>query len=110
MAQSRQIELALKRGRLQERIASQRAALAAQVVPIAEALNAIDRTLAAGRSGVATIKRHPGLVAAAVAAVVALRPRRVWRWGRRALVGWSMWRKLRGRIEGAGLLHRRKPA
>lgn len=107
---SRQIELAVQRGRLQERIASQRAVLAAQAVPIAEALAGIDRAIAAGRSGVAYVKRHPGQAGAAVALLAALRPRRVWRWGQRALVGWSLWRKLRSRLESAGFIDRRQSA
>lgn len=48
--QTREIELALKRGRLQERIAGQRAALATQVIPIAKALGTTDQAIALGRA------------------------------------------------------------
>lgn len=107
---NREIELALKRGRLQERIASQRSTLAAQSVPIFGALETTDRALAMGRSGIEYVKHHPGQVGAAIAVLAILRPKRVWRWGRRAFVAWSVWNKLRGRLEGSGLFARRAKA
>ncbi|MFO1345291.1 MAG: YqjK-like family protein [Rhodocyclaceae bacterium] len=104
----KEVELALKRGRLQERIAAQRVALAAQVVPIAGALATADRAVALGRSGVAYIRTHPLQVGAAFALLAILRPRRVWRWSRRAFIAWGAWRKLRARIEASGLLGRQQ--
>jgi hypothetical protein len=103
----KEVELALKRGRLQERIAAQRATLAAQVVPIAGALATADRAVALGRSGIAYVRTHPLQVGAAFALLAILRPRRVWRWSRHAFVAWGAWRKLRARIEAAGFLGRR---
>ncbi len=103
----KEVELALKRGRLQERIAAQRATLAAQVVPIAGALATADRAVALGRSGMAYIRTHPLQVGAAFALLAILRPRRVWRWSRRAFVAWGAWQKLRARIEATGALGRR---
>jgi hypothetical protein len=99
---SREIELALKRGRLQERIAGQRAQLAAEVRPIAGALASADRTIAVGQAGIRYIRRHPVQVGIAFAALAVLRPRRVWRWSRRALLAWSAWRKIRMKIEASG--------
>lgn len=99
---NRQIELALKRGRLQERIASQRATLAAQVRPVTQALETADRGLAMARSGLDYIKHHPGQVGAAVVVLAVLRPGRVWRWGRRAFVAWGVWNRLRNRLENSG--------
>lgn len=107
---NREIELALKRGRLQERIAGQRAMLAAQAAPIAAALASTDRAVAIGRAGIAYVKRHPVGVGAAIVALAILRPRRVWRWGRRAFVAWGIWKKLRHRLESAGLVPRRGAA
>jgi hypothetical protein len=31
-----------------------------------------------------------------------LRPKRVWRWGRRAFFAWGLWRKARARLAAAG--------
>jgi hypothetical protein len=101
---NREIELALKRGRLQERIAAQRATLAAQMGPIANILGAADRTIALGKSGIAYARTHPVTVGAAVALLAALRPKRVWRWSRRVFLAWTAWRKLRIRLEGLGLV------
>lgn len=102
-----EVEIALKRGRLQERIAAQRATLKAQVVPIAGALATADRAVAVGRAGIAYVRTHPLQVGVAFALLAILRPRRVWRWSRRAFVVWGTWRKLRARIEMSGLFGRR---
>ncbi|MFA7292299.1 MAG: YqjK-like family protein [Rhodocyclaceae bacterium] len=107
---NRQIELALKQGRLQERIATQRAALAAQMQPIAGALETADVAIGTGRSGLNYIKRHPGQVGAAFAVLAILRPKRVWQWGRRAFIAWSLWRKVRSQLNQAGLIPRRRTA
>lgn len=107
---SREIELALKRGQLQERIAQQRATIATQMRPVAAALATADRAIAVGRTGIAYVKRHPMQLGLALAALVILRPRRVWRWGRRAFLAWGVWRKLRVRLEATGLVARRTPA
>lgn len=108
--QNRQIELALKKGRLQERIASQRAILAAQAAPIVAAVEATDQAMAVGRAGIDYVKRHPGQVGAVIAALAIMRPKRAWQWGRRAFVAWGLWTKVRSRLEGVGLTPRRGPA
>jgi hypothetical protein len=100
---NRQIELALKRGRLQERIASQRASLAIQVRPVLHTLETADQGLALARTGLAYVKRHPGQVGITFAVLAILRPARVWRWGRRAFVAWGIWKKLRDGLESTGL-------
>lgn len=100
---NRQIELALKQGRLQERIASQRTTLAAQMRPIVQTLEAADQGLTMARSGLDYVKHHPGQVGAAFVVLAVLRPARVWRWGRRAFVAWGIWNKLRDRLESTGL-------
>jgi hypothetical protein len=106
--QNRQIELALKQGRLQERIAGQRATLAAQMQPVSSALETADVVIATGRTGVNYVKHHPGQVGAAFAILAILRPKRVWQWGRRAFIAWSLWRKLQGPLNQAGIMIRRK--
>lgn len=106
--QNRQIELALKQGRLQERIAGQRATLAAQMQPISSALETADVAIATGRSSIDYVRRHPGQVGAAFAVLAILRPKRVWQWGRRAFIAWGLWRKLQGPLHQAGLILRRK--
>ena len=103
------IELSLQRGRLQERIATQRATLATQLRPVADALETTDRALAGARRGVDYVKRHPGQVGAAVALLALLRPKGVWRWGRRAFVAWGLWKKARRTLAATGL-GRSRPA
>jgi hypothetical protein len=53
--------------------------------------------------GVRWLRRNPQLVVGAGVALAVVRPKRAWRWGRRAFVGWQLWRKLRD------LLDRRAP-
>jgi hypothetical protein len=93
------IEIGIRRGRLQERIARQRAELGGQLRPLRDALASTDRAVALVDAGVAGIRRHPSLVLAAFVVLALLKPRRVWRWGRRAFFVWRTWRVLRGRIE-----------
>lgn len=85
------IELAVRRGALAERIASQRAALKQHASGL--------ETLCAGGDtlllGVDWLKHHPAAVGAAVFAVVLARPRRAWRWARRGIFLWRGWRSLR---------------
>ncbi|MBI2307033.1 MAG: hypothetical protein HYU78_06980 [Rhodocyclales bacterium] len=96
------IELSLQRGRLQERIAAQRATLATQLRPIVGALETTDQALATARRGIDYMKQHPGQVGAAVAVLAVLRPKGVWRWGRRTFVAWSLWKKIRTRLVASG--------
>lgn len=100
--EKRLIELGLQRGRLQERIASQRATLAGQLRPIAGALISTDQALATARRGIDYVKRHPGQVGVAVALLAVLRPKGIWRWGRRSFIAWSLWKKIRTRLAASG--------
>ena len=45
------------------------------------------------------LRAHPQVVVAAGVALLVAKPSRVWRWGRRAFVGWQAWRKLRALLE-----------
>lgn len=93
------IEIGIQRGRLIERIATQRASLGQRMQPVHRVLNGADRTLAAVRSASNYVKRHPGTVAATLAVLVVLKPRRAWRWGRRSFVAWRTWHALREQFE-----------
>lgn len=103
------IELSLQRGRLQERIAAQRATLATQLRPLVAAVATADHALASARRGVDYVKRHPGQVGAAIVLLALLRPKGVWRWGRRAFVAWGLWKKARRTLAATGL-GRSRPA
>lgn len=92
------IDIAIRRGRLIERIAYQRAALGSEVQPICGALQTADRTIARVRTVTAYLKQHPGIVLVAVALLAALKPRRAWRWARRGFVVWRTWRTLQERF------------
>lgn len=87
----RLIELHIERGRLLERIASQRHELAQQVMPLQRTLHFGDRLAAIGLQGKLFALQHPLAVAAALGAIVVLRPGFVLRWSRRAFVTWRTW-------------------
>lgn len=90
----RLLELAVRRGALQERIASQRETLAANAYPVADALGLADKAAA----GVTWLRQRPGVVGGVVAGLVVLGPRRALRWGRRALFLWGSVQGLRKKL------------
>jgi hypothetical protein len=96
-------DLHLRRGRLLERIANQRATLTQEVQPVRSALFTADRLLDIVYVGVDHVKRHPGLAALAVAAFFIARPRRIWRWSKRAFFVWQTWRAVRNKLLVLGL-------
>jgi hypothetical protein len=98
--QKRLIELQLQRGRLLERIAHQRQTLALQVRPVAHTLHVGDRLSDAMAQCKRFAQEHPLAVAAAVGAVVVLRPGGVLRWTRRGLVAWRTWSSVRSALPG----------
>lgn len=106
----KQIELALRRGRLQERIAGQRAMLTTQMRPVAAALDNADRGIALTRTAIAYVKGHPLQVGFVFAALALSKPRRLIRWGRRAFVAWGLWQKLRPHLEAVRSRLNRRPA
>jgi hypothetical protein len=89
------VDIALQRGRLIERIATQRSFLGHQMQPVQQALDKVDRTRALVLMGGAFVRTHPGTVAAIVAVLALLKPRRAWRWGRRGFIAWRTWLSLR---------------
>lgn len=89
MSISKRLELAEKRGRLSARIQAQRETLARQTVPLADALAVADRGVALAERAKHFVQRQPAVVGGAVALLFVLRPRRVFRWSRRA---WLLWK------------------
>ena len=83
----RQLALAYRRGALQARSAAQRQALAHHAQPLAGVCAAGDQALA----GVDWLKRHPVAVFLTTFILVAAKPVRAFRWGRR---GYKFWRAL----------------
>ena len=102
----RLIDIGIRRGRLIERIARQRALLGEQLQPVRSVLDATDRSIAGVRSGIAYLRQHPTIIVAAVALLVVLKPRRVWRWAQRGFVVWRTWRALRSQLAAFGLRSR----
>ncbi|MCB2039589.1 MAG: hypothetical protein H6929_21405 [Rhodoferax sp.] len=96
--QARLIELQLQRGRLLERIAHQRRALADQSQPVAHVLHVGDRLAEVVAQGKVFVLRHPLAVAAVVGALVVLRPAGVWRWSRRGFFAWRTWTAMRAAL------------
>lgn len=92
-------DLALQRGRLLERIATQRRQLGDDLQPLCAALRAGDRAVAGAQAGVAYVKTHPRSFALLLGALLLLRPRRTWRWFKRGFVFWRAWRALRRQLD-----------
>jgi hypothetical protein len=92
-------ELHLQRGRLLERIASQRASLSNELAPVHTALDSTDRVFGRVHAGVDYLRAHPAVIAVlGLAAVFVVKPRRIWRWSSRAFSVWQTWRVMRDRF------------
>lgn len=102
----RLIDIGIRRGRLIERISTQRAQLGRQLQPVATVLNTADQAVAGIRTGADFARRHPTAIAATVALLVLLKPRRAWRWAGRAFIAWRSWRALREQLVAFGILPR----
>jgi len=92
----RLVAIGAKRAHLIERAASERAQLAQALQSWAQPLSLVDRCIAAIRFVIA----RPPLVAGAALVLVLLRPRRAFRWARRALAIWQGYRWLTQRAAG----------
>ena len=93
-------DLHLRRGRLLERIAYQRAALSEQVEPLHSAFDRTDQFLGRVYAVVYYLKTHPvGAAALALVTVYLVKPRRAWRWSARAFSVWQTWRLMRERMQ-----------
>lgn len=102
MAQ-RLIEIGIRRGRLIERIASQRTLLGEQLAPVRSALHGADRGIAGLRAGIDYIRQHTTIVLAAAALLTIVTPRRSWRWAQRGFLVWRTWRAVRRQLAMLGL-------
>ncbi|MFT3848715.1 MAG: YqjK-like family protein [Propionivibrio sp.] len=85
-------EIHLRRGRLLERIAAQRADLGRDLRPIRNSLSRIDRVVGRLRAITDYVKRHPSITALAMAGLFAIRKEGAWRWTKRAFLAWRAWR------------------
>ena len=100
------IDIGIRRGRLLERIANQRKALVSDLQPVCRIVHAADHAVVRVRLFSDFLKRHPALVLASVALLVALKPYRAWRWAKRGFMLWRTWQSLRTRFAKL----RRRPA
>lgn len=88
----RQVELVLRKQRLQLRSAALRGEFAGHAAAFAPLFDAGDRL----REGYRWLKRHPQALVAAAVAVAVARPRALFRWGRRSVIAWQAWSRLQG--------------
>lgn len=98
MVSRKEAELLARRAMLRERIRAQRQALAQAAQPLAAACARVD-TVCAWSVGVFRQARelaahHPLAIGGVIALLMALRPRRVWRWGARLFWMWRASRPL----------------
>lgn len=95
-------EIHLRRGRLLERIAVQRADLGRAMHPVRASLSGIDRVVGRFRSISDYVKRHPSIAALAVAGLFAVRTEYAWRWTKRAFFAWRAWRAFGDKLTALG--------
>ena len=91
------LELLLARERLRERIAHQRSQLSSAAWPIATACSLADT---AG-DGARWLRSHSHWLIGGLVALLIVRPRGTWRWGRRLFAAWRLWRALREKLAQA---------
>ncbi|MRR52376.1 MAG: hypothetical protein EG825_15965 [Rhodocyclaceae bacterium] len=91
----RQLELALKKQRLQLQIVSQREALALHVAGLQPVFTAADQAQRATH----WLRRNPETLVAVAVAVLVARPKVVWRWLGRGVLAWRAWARLRGGLD-----------
>ena len=89
------LELALKKQRLQIHGDTLRSDFGRHAAGLRPAFAGADLAVDAAY----WLRAHPQIVVAATVALLVAKPSRVWRWGRRAFVGWQAWRKVRALIE-----------
>lgn len=89
------LELALKKQRLQIAGESLRTDFERYAAGLAPAFTGANRAIAVSQ----WVHRHPQFFVAAGIAFAIARPKRAWRWTRRAFVAWRAWRKLHGFLQ-----------
>lgn len=95
-------EIHLRRGRLLERIAAQRADLKRDLRPVRTSLSRVDRVIGRVRSAADYIKRHPSIVALGVASLFMVRTEGAWRWTKRVFFAWRAWRAFGDKLTTLG--------
>jgi len=88
-------EILLRRGRLIERIAGQRAALRRDFVPVAAALGRVDAARARVNAGIDWIGRHALAASAVACLVMAFKGKAALRLAAKSFTLWKSWRWLR---------------
>ncbi len=91
----REVELALKKQRLQIQSAALRARLGQQAQALQAPLAAVDRV----RAGYGWLRDRPYIWVGAAVALAVMRPRAAWRWLKRGFFWWQGARRLRGWLE-----------
>ncbi|MDK9724044.1 MAG: YqjK-like family protein [Sterolibacteriaceae bacterium MAG5] len=87
-----QVELALKKQRLQLRSAALRDEFAGHGAAFAPLFAAGDGI----REGFRWLRRHPEALVATVVAAAVARPRVLFRWARRSVIVWQAWDRFQG--------------
>ena len=88
---NREVELALRKQRLQLRSAALRGELAGHAAAFVPVLAAGDKL----HDSVRWLRRHPEVAIAAGVALLVARPRAMFRWARRGAVVWQTWSRAR---------------
>ncbi|PKO83438.1 MAG: hypothetical protein CVU17_08680 [Betaproteobacteria bacterium HGW-Betaproteobacteria-11] len=102
MMNSRVFELALKKQRLQLSSTQLRDEFSRHGAAFAPFFAGADHVV----DGVRWLRAHPQIPLALGAGFLLARPRRLLRWSRRALIGWQVWRRLRGVLKDRPVLRR----
>ena len=89
------VELALKRQRLQLQAAAQRVMIMQAIESAAPAFGAAEKV----RSGLRWAKAHPEWLAGIGVALLVARPRAFFRWAKRGFFVWRSLRRLHGAVE-----------
>ena len=93
----RLIQLAERRATLIAKAETQRDALSQAAVPLRVPLALMDRGLA----GINYLKLHPEWLAGGAVLMLALRPRRIFKWAQRGWLAWRFTRGLKNKLYGS---------
>ncbi|WP_326537965.1 YqjK family protein [Pseudorhodoferax sp.] len=92
-------ELERERGRLLERIASQRGQLSVEFVPVQHLLQFGERVAQTAQAARNFVQNHPWAMGTFGALLVLRRPRSIGRWVKRGLLAWRTWRTARNLLQ-----------
>ena len=91
-------DIHVQRGRLLERITTQRYFLAAEIQPVHVALDKVDAVRARVRLGVDYVKRNPVIAGVAFAVLATMNFRRTVRLAQRGFLLWRTWLAVRQKL------------